>query len=70
LRSRTDDCGLRWDNIGRLLDLKDVPNDKVRLTWELRKETQGGITALVFERPYLVWSQTMTFEEGDWFRFA
>jgi len=69
-KSRSDTSNIRWDNILRLVDTGGIPNETVQLVWELKKEMQGGIASLTFERPLLGFSNAMTYQEGDWFRWA
>ncbi len=69
-KPRTDASSIRWDNILRLVGATGIPNNLVQLVWELKKEMQGGIACLTFERPYLGFTRAMTFQEGDWFRWA
>ena len=70
VKANSDTSGLRWDNVLRIVDVSKIPNEMVQLVWELKKDMQGGIAALIFERPYLGWSKSQTFETGDWFRWA
>ena len=70
VKANSDTSGLRWDNVLRIVDVSKIPNEMVQLVWELKKDMQGGIAALIFERPYLGWSKSQTFEAGDWFRWA
>ncbi len=69
-KPQTDFSGVRWDNIGRLVKTNHIPNETVLLVWELKKDMQGGVAALTFERPFLAFSRAMTFQVGDWFRWA
>ena len=69
-KPRSDNAGVRWDNIARLIDVASLPNEVVQIVWELKKEMQAGIAALHFERPFLGFNKAMTFQSGDFFRWA
>lgn len=66
-KARTEGGNLAWHQVARCVKADALPNRYLTIAWET-KLLSGRV--LSFERPFLVWTSTMTFAKDQFFRFA
>ncbi len=59
-----------WHNIGKFVDVGNLPNMYMQIAWDVTVERQGNQDFIQFERPYLIWNKTINFKKDQWFRWA
>ncbi len=69
--SGSAELGPSWHNLGKYIDVGNLPNMYMQIAWDITVELQGTQQHFIqFERPYLIWNRTLSFKKDQWFRWA